>query len=51
MGLFSDGPKVNHYLTDTDAWFVRTNAPNGLKLFERNAPEFAQDATTSTPRT
>jgi hypothetical protein len=50
MGLFTDGPKVNHYLTDTDAWFVRTNAPNGLKLFERNAPEFAQDAT-STPRT
>lgn len=43
MGLFPDGPKVNHYLTDTDAWFVRTNAPNGLKYFEREAAEFAQD--------
>jgi hypothetical protein len=32
MGLFPEGAKVNHYLTDTDAWFVRTNAPNGLKL-------------------
>jgi hypothetical protein len=43
MGLFPDGAKVNHYLTDTDAWFVRTNAPNGLKLFQRVAAEFAQD--------
>lgn len=43
MGLFPDGAKVNHYLTDTDAWFVRTNAPNGLKLFQRESPEFAQD--------
>jgi hypothetical protein len=43
MGLFPEGAKVNHYLTDNDAWFVRTNAPNGLKLFQRVAPEFAQD--------
>lgn len=43
MGLFPEGAKVNHYLTDTDAWFVRTNAPNGLKMFEREAAEFAQD--------
>lgn len=43
MGLFTDGAKVNHYLTDNDAWFVRTNAPNGLKYFSRVAPEFAQD--------
>lgn len=44
MGLFSDGAKVNHYLTDNDAWFVRTNAPNGAKYFSRDAAEFAQDA-------
>jgi hypothetical protein len=43
MGLFPDGAKVNHYLTDSDAWFVRTNAPNGLKLFQRESAEFAQD--------
>lgn len=43
LGMFPDGAKVNHYLTDTDAWFVRTNAPNGLKYFSRDAAEFAQD--------
>jgi hypothetical protein len=34
---------VNHYLTDTDAFFVRTNVPEGLKLFQRTAAEFKQD--------
>lgn len=43
MGLFPEGVKVNHYFTDPDAWFVRTNAPRGLKLFERTSAEFAQD--------
>jgi hypothetical protein len=43
MGMFPGGVKVNHYLTDTDAYFVKTNAKNGLKHFERVAPEFAQD--------
>lgn len=43
MGLFPEGVKVNHYLTDTDAFFVRTNAPQGMKLFQRVAAEFAQD--------
>ena len=38
------GIKVNHYLTDTDAWFVRTNCPEGLKLFQRRAIEFKQDS-------
>lgn len=38
-------PKVvtNHYLTDTDAWFIRTDVPNGLKYFERRADQFATD--------
>jgi hypothetical protein len=43
MGMFPEGAKVNHYLTDTDAFFVRTNATNGLKHFQRTAAEFAQD--------
>jgi hypothetical protein len=34
---------VNHYLTDTDAWFVRTNAPQGMKFFRRVATEFTED--------
>lgn len=34
---------VNHYLTDADAWFIRTNVKNGLKHFERRADEFAMD--------
>jgi hypothetical protein len=43
MGAFTDGVAVNHYLTDTDAWFVRTNAPEGLKLFQRTEAEFKND--------
>jgi hypothetical protein len=43
MGLLPDGIKVNHYLTDTDAWFIVTNCPNGLKYYEREAPRFESD--------
>jgi len=34
---------VNHYLTDPDAWFIRTGVKEGLKHFERRAMEFAPD--------
>lgn len=34
---------INHYLTDTDAFFIRTNAPQGMKFFRRVATEFGQD--------
>ena len=34
---------VNHYLTDTDAWFILTDVKDGLKYFERRADEFAMD--------
>ena len=34
---------VNHYLTDTDAWFIRTNVKNGMKYFERRADAFDMD--------
>ena len=38
-------PKVvtNHFLTDTDAWFIRTNVPHGMKYFERRADQFDMD--------
>jgi hypothetical protein len=40
---FPKGLIVNHYLTDTDAWFIRTNSPDGMKHFERRADEFSMD--------
>ncbi|MBB6424951.1 hypothetical protein [Sphingopyxis sp. JAI128] len=44
MGLFPDGGKVNHYFTDPDAWFMRTNIPTaGMTLFQRKKATFAQD--------
>lgn len=42
MGLFSD-VVVNHYLTDSDAWFIRTNVPHGMKHWERRADSFDMD--------
>jgi hypothetical protein len=42
MGLFSD-VVVNHYLTDTDAWFIRTDVPNGMKYWERRGDSFDMD--------
>jgi len=36
MGMVPDGYTVNHFLTDTDAFFIKTDAPNGFKLFERS---------------
>ena len=35
MGMVPQGYTVNHYLTDPDAWFIKTDAPNGMKMFER----------------
>ena len=37
------GIKVNHYFTSPHAWFLRTNAPNGMTMFWRDHPQFAQD--------
>ncbi len=34
---------VNHFLTDTDAFFIRTDAPHGMKMFDREKASFAQD--------
>lgn len=38
-----EGIKLSHYLTDTDAWFCRTNCPRGMTMFERAAMDFTQD--------
>ena len=35
MGMVPQGYTVNHFLTDSDAFFIKTDAPNGLKYFER----------------
>ena len=36
MGLLPQGYAVNHFLTDTDAFFVMTDVPDGFKHFERS---------------
>ena len=36
MGMLPDGAVVNHFLTDTDAFFIKTDAPNGFKMFQRS---------------
>jgi hypothetical protein len=35
MGMVPQGYVVNHYLTDSDAFFIKTDVPNGLKMFVR----------------
>lgn len=42
-GKFPGGVKVNHYLTDADAFFIRTNVQDGLKCFNRRAMQFSVD--------
>ena len=41
MGMIPQGYAINHYLTDPDAWFLMTDAPNGLKMFNRAAMKTA----------
>ena len=35
MGMIPEGYVVNNYLTDTDAFFIKTDVPNGMKHFQR----------------
>ncbi len=42
MGLIPE-TVVNHYLTDTDAWFIRTDVKHGMKYFERRGDSFDMD--------
>ena len=41
--VFPKGIKMNHYFTSATAWFIRTNAPTGMKHYERDAIMFDQD--------
>jgi hypothetical protein len=36
MGSIPEGYTVNHYLTDSNNWFLMTDVPNGLKMFQRS---------------
>ncbi len=44
MGSIPEGYTVNHYLTDTNAWFLMTDVPNGLKHFVRTPMQTSMDA-------
>jgi hypothetical protein len=35
MGLVQEGYTINNFLTDSDAWFLKTDVPNGMKMFVR----------------
>ena len=35
MGMVPQGYRVNNYLTDTDAFYIITDVPNGMKMFTR----------------
>lgn len=43
MNIFPEGIVVNHYMTDEDAFFIRTNAPRGMMMYVREAIEFKDD--------
>jgi len=36
MGMVPQGYVVNHFITDTNSWYVKTDVPNGMKYFERS---------------
>lgn len=42
-GSIPEGYAINHYLTDTNAWFLTTDVPNGLKHFVRVALKTSDD--------
>jgi len=37
MGMLPQGYVINHFLTDPEAFFIKTDAPNGMKMFQRVA--------------
>jgi hypothetical protein len=43
MGSIPGGYTVNHYLTDTNAWFLTTDVPNGMKHFVRTPLQNSMD--------
>ena len=43
-GSIPGGYSINHFLTDTNAWFLQTDIPNGLKHFVRSALATSMDS-------
>ena len=43
LGTIPDGYSVNHYLTDTNSWYLITDVPNGMKHFTRTPLETSMD--------
>ena len=43
MGMIPQGYVVNNYLSDTNAFFIKTDVPNGMKYFERAALKTAME--------
>jgi len=43
LGTIPETPIINNYLTDPDAWFLKTDIPNGLKHFTRVAMKTGMD--------
>jgi len=35
QNVVPEGFTINHFLTDNDAWFLKTDSPNAMKCFER----------------
>lgn len=42
-GFFPGGMSINHRFTDNDAWFIRTDVPNGFKHFVRTPLQVAEE--------
>jgi hypothetical protein len=43
MGMLPEGYSVNHYLTDTDSYYLITDVPNGMKHFVRTPMSTSMD--------
>jgi len=43
MGMVPEGYRINHFLTDTDSFFILTDAPNGMKHFVRSPIKTAME--------
>ena len=42
-GSVAEGYTINHFLTDTNAWFLTTDVPNGMKHFVRTPLQNSMD--------
>ena len=50
-GSIPEGFRTNHYLTDSDAWFIKTDVPNGMKHFVRSPMATSMDGDFETGNT